>query len=235
MLFDSLCRSEKKSGCRKSEKRKKSFFVCSLRPLDKRGERCFKTLVVFPSRRSSCSAFESRFKERSYNFFCSDPPSSEEEEEGPGKRKEKELTFSPSTPPPAPKKNPEKNLGRLRHPGGLRPLPERLEPPPRPAKVEGRRRLYPGEVRPRRRRRGWWRRGSRWDQRRSCRRRLPSLRRCFVFCFGYGFLVFLRRPQRDHRVFFVFALWRRQAQVHRRPVCTLRERDGAGCVCEEGE
>ena len=122
----------------------------------------------------------------------------------------------------------KKKTGRLHDPCGLRPLPERLEPPPRPGEVEGRRRLCPGEVRPRRRRRRRERRGgvpSERQQQRFCRRR--SRRSRFVF--------FLCRSQRDHRVVLVPALWGRKAQVHRGPVCALRERDGAGDLCAEGK
>ena len=131
---------------------------------------------------------------------------------------------SSSCPFPKKKKKPMKKTGRLYDPCRLRPLPERLEPPPRPGKVERRRRLYPGAVWPRRRRR----RCERGGGVPSKRHQQPVGRRRFVL------VDFVRRPQRDHGVFLVPALWRGQTQVHRGPVCAFRERDGAGDLCAEG-
>ena len=130
---------------------------------------------------------------------------------------------------PGEKKPKPSKTGGLRHPCRLRPLPERLESPPRPGKVEGRRRIHPGAVWPRRRRR-CCEGGGGMPSERQPRVAFCRLRFRFVSLF-----YFVCRPERDHRVFFVPAFRRGQAQVHRGPVCAFRERDGSGDLCAEGK
>jgi hypothetical protein len=148
------------------------------------------------------------------------------------KRQQKEetgKTHSRFAPLPGRKKPKPSKTGGLRHPCRLRPLPERLESPPRPGKVERRRRIHPGAVWPRRRRRCCEGGGGMPSERQ------PPVAFCRLRFRFVSLFFFVRRPERDHRVFFVPAFRRGQAQVHRGPVCAFRERDGSGDLCAEGK